>query len=276
MNGTLGTLVDQVALIYGAAGGIGQAVVRRYLREGASVVAVDRNASALEALAGGWELLAGHRTSFIAADASDWRECRRVVERCMSSHGRIDVLVSCIGIYDHAVRLDEIAEHELAAAFDECFRVNVGSLLFSIKAALPVLIEHRGRIVLTSSVASYMPSGGGVLYTASKHAVGGLIAQLAYELAPHVRVNGVAPGVARTTMSGLTALHQTPKLSLLPDSAAALPLGCVPETDEYGAAYAMLGSRTESSAMTGTTIVVDSGLLIRGMAPHARSTGRTA
>jgi NAD(P)-dependent dehydrogenase (short-subunit alcohol dehydrogenase family) len=88
---------------------------------------------------------------------------------------------------------------------------------------------------------------------------------LAYELAPHVRVNGVAPGVARTIMSGLTSLGQAPKLSLLPGSERALPLGNVPETDAYGAAYSMLGSATESSAMTGTTIVVDSGILIRGM-----------
>lgn len=260
-----GTLAGQVALIFGAAGGIGRAVVRRYLREGALVVAIDRKADSLAQLARETPGSDADRLLTLEADAADWGACEKVVATAAAAHGRINVVVSCVGIYDHAIRLADIPGHELPHAFEECFRVNVGSMLFCIKAALPMLMKSHGRIVLTSSVASYMTSGGGVLYTASKHAVNGLIAQLAYELAPHVRVNGVAPGVARTIMSGLTSLGQSPRPSLLPGSETALPLGNVPDTDAYGAAYAMLGSATESSAMTGTTIVVDSGLLIRGM-----------
>lgn len=265
MSAKFEALAGQVALIFGAAGGIGRAVVRRYLREGALVVAIDRRGDSLAQLASESTPLDRDRLSTLEADASNWSECERVAAIAAAAHGRIDIVVSCIGIYDHAVRLIDIPGDQLPQAFDECFRVNVGSMLFCIKAALPMLIKSHGRIVLTSSVASYMTSGGGVLYTASKHAVNGLITQLAYELAPHVRVNGVAPGVARTIMSGLTSLGQAPKLSLLPGSERALPLGNVPETDAYGAAYSMLGSATESSAMTGTTIVVDSGILIRGM-----------
>jgi NAD(P)-dependent dehydrogenase (short-subunit alcohol dehydrogenase family) len=266
MTRDAGILADQVSIICGAAGGIGRAVVRRYLREGAIVVAVDRNKAALAELQREWQDCSPPRLSVFEADASDWRSCRQIVDHCNRAYGRVDVLVSCVGIFDHAIRFTDIAPEDLAAAFDECFRVNVGSMLFGIKAALPLLIAHQGRIVLTGSVAAYMPAGGGVLYTASKHAVGGIIAQLAYELAPNVRVNGVAPGVARTVMSGLAALRQQPRLSLLPGSEAALPLGKVPETDDYGSVYALLGSRTESAAITGSVIVVDSGLLVRGIA----------
>jgi NAD(P)-dependent dehydrogenase (short-subunit alcohol dehydrogenase family) len=96
--------------------------------------------------------------------------------------------------------------------------------------------------------------------------VTGVVAQLAYELAPHIRVNGVAPGVAKTIMAGLESLEQPPRSSLRPGSEDALPLLRVPDTAEYGGIYALLGSASESSAMTGTVVVADSGLLARGMA----------
>jgi NAD(P)-dependent dehydrogenase (short-subunit alcohol dehydrogenase family) len=258
-------LENQVALIYGAAGGIGRAVAERYWAEGASVIAVDRNAEALRHLAESCDPAPEQRLSTLVADGASWTECVRVTEAALDLFGRIDVLVSCIGIYDHAISLAEVDGEKLEAAFDECFRVNVGSMLFAAKAALPALIKNKGRIVLTSSVASYLTSGGGVLYTASKHAVGGIVAQLAHELAPDVRVNGVAPGVARTIMSGLRALDQVPQPSLLPGSEQALPLERIPETSEYGGIYALLGSATESSVMTGTIVVADSGLLIAGV-----------
>jgi NAD(P)-dependent dehydrogenase (short-subunit alcohol dehydrogenase family) len=261
-----GMLEGQVALIYGAAGGIGQAVVQRYWLEGASIIAVDRSGARLEELGGTCEPREQQRFLLVEADCGRWEECRRVTEIGLEAFGRLDVLVSCIGIYDHAIALAEIDEDRLEAAFEECFRVNVGSMLFAVKAALPTLAANRGRVVLTSSVASYMTSGGGVLYTAAKHAVTGVVAQLAYELAPHIRVNGVAPGVAKTVMAGLESLAQQPKLSLLPGSENALPLLQVPDNAEYGGIYALLGSATESSVMTGTVVIADSGLLARGTA----------
>jgi NAD(P)-dependent dehydrogenase (short-subunit alcohol dehydrogenase family) len=265
-----GMLEGQVALIYGAAGGIGQAVVQRYWLEGASVIAVDRSRERLDALQGDCRPRDRQQLLLLEADCGRWNECRRVTDAALDVFGRLDVLVSCIGIYDHAIGLAEIEDDRLEAAFEECFRVNVGSMLFAVKAALPTLVANRGRVVLTSSVASYMSSGGGVLYTAAKHAVTGIVAQLAYELAPHIRVNGVAPGVARTIMAGLESLAQKPKLSLLPGSENALPLLRVPDNAEYGGIYALLGSAAESSVMTGTVVIADSGLLARGMASPNR------
>lgn len=270
MNAGEGILAGDVAMIYGAAGGIGQAVVHRYLREGATVFAIDRNDTSLERLAASIGPAHAGRIFFEAADASDWRACCRAVDRVVEHAGGIDIVVSCVGVYDHAIRLADIDGDLLSTAFDECFRINAASMLLAVKSALQFLMKRRGRIVLTSSVASRTPSGGGVLYTASKHAVEGIISQLAYELAPLVRVNGVAPGVARTVMSGLASLGQGPKLSLLPGTEALLPLGRVPEADEYGAVYALLGSASESSAMTGEVVVVDSGVLVRGLCRTVR------
>ena len=246
----------------GAAGGIGRAVVERYLEEGARVLAVDRDGSRLEALP------SQARLDVLAADASTWDECRRVVDEATARLGGIDVLVSCVGIYDHGARLVDIPGERLGEAFDECFRVNVASSLFLVRAAIPTLAERRGRVVLTGSFAGSRTSGGGILYTAAKHATVGVVSQLAYELAPKIRVNAVAPGVAPTVMSGLGALGQTPKPSLLPGTEQALPLGVVPDPAAYGAVYALLGSK-ESSVMTGSVVNADSGLLVRGLAAPA-------
>jgi NAD(P)-dependent dehydrogenase (short-subunit alcohol dehydrogenase family) len=256
----MGNLDGQVALVVGAAGGIGRAVVQRYVAEGASVLAVDRDASRLA------ELGAGDRVDVFAADVSDWASAERAVAAAVDRFGGLDVLVSCVGIYDQAVRLVDIPGDRLAAAFDECFRVNVGSALLLVRAAIRPLAERRGRIVLTGSFAGHRTAGGGVLYTASKHALVGVVSQLAYELAPKIRVNAVAPGVAATVMSGLGSLDQARQPALLPGTEDALPLGVLPDVADYGALYALLGSATDSAATTGSVMLADSGLLVRGVA----------
>lgn len=259
----MGSLENQVALIVGAAGGIGRAVVRRYLAEGATVLAVDRSPERLAELR---EEAGEHpRLAVLAADASDWDGCERMVAHAVENFGGLDVLVSCVGVYDHGVRLIDIPGARLAAAFDECFHANVGSLLLCIRAAIEPLAARGGRIVVTGSFAGYRTSGGGVLYTSAKHAVVGLVSQLAYELAPKIRVNGVAPGVAKTVMSGLRSLDQEPRDALQPGTEDALPLQVLPHTDDYAGVYALLGSR-ESAVITGTVVVADSGLLVRGLA----------
>jgi NAD(P)-dependent dehydrogenase (short-subunit alcohol dehydrogenase family) len=263
----VGMLENQIAVIVGGAGGIGRAVVARYLVEGAAVLAVDRDAGRVAALK---RDLAHDRLHTLTADATSWETSVQMVDEAVRRFGGLDVLVSCVGIYDHAVRLVDIPGARLAQAFDECFRGNVGSLLLNIRAAIPQLAARQGRVVVTGSFASYRTSGGGVLYTAAKHAVRGLVSQLAFELAPKIRVNGVAPGVAPTVMAGLGTLGQIPRDSLLPGTHEQLPLEAIPATEAYGAIYALLGSASDSSVMTGSMVVADSGLLVRGLAAPNR------
>jgi NAD(P)-dependent dehydrogenase (short-subunit alcohol dehydrogenase family) len=258
----MGTLEGQSAIVVGAAGGIGRAVVRRYLAEGAQVLAVDRNADRLADLQ---REFAGDLVTY-QGDAATWQTSADMVDRAVERFGALDVLVSCVGVWDQAVRLLDIPGERLADAVEEAFRVNVGSLLLNIRAAAPQLARRRGRVVVTGSFASYRSSGGGVLYTAAKHAVVGLVSQLAYELAPDIRVNGVAPGVAQTVMSGLSSLGQQPTDAVLPGTEKALPLQILPEVDDYAGVYALLGSASESAAITGSVIVADSGLLVHGLA----------
>ena len=115
-------LENQIAIIVGAGGGIGRAVVSRYLREGASVLAVDRESGRIESLR---KELVHDRLHTLAADATTWEASEKMVHEAMRRFGGLDVLVSCVGIYDHGIRLADIPGVKLAAAFDECFRGNV-------------------------------------------------------------------------------------------------------------------------------------------------------
>jgi NAD(P)-dependent dehydrogenase (short-subunit alcohol dehydrogenase family) len=117
--------------------------------------------------------------------------------------------------------------------------------------------------------AGFYPDGGGVIYTASKHALVGVVKQLAYELAPKVRVNGVAPGGMKTELGGLkatgtegTKLNQLDNLEDLVKHIT--PLHVMPSPSDYCGAYVLLASRANSSATTGAFINTDGGIGMRG------------
>jgi NAD(P)-dependent dehydrogenase (short-subunit alcohol dehydrogenase family) len=240
----------------GAGAGIGRAVAARYVAEGARVVAADISPKVLE-LTG--EL--GMSVLPVQADISTWEGNVAVASAAREAWGRIDVFVGNAGVYDGAVPFEDIPGEDLAKAFGELFAVDLLGPMLGVRAVLDDLIAARGAVILTGSFATENTSGGGVLYTAAKHGALGLIRQLAYELAPDVRVNGVAPGVAPTRLRGLSALG----------TREALPLGEIPDTDAYSGIFTLLAS-DESAAMTGTLVTADSGLGIRGI---ARPGGRT-
>lgn len=259
-------LEGQACMVAGGAGGIGAAVVTGFLKAGASVLALDRAPDRIAALE---ESLGGHvatgRLVTAALDATSWTENLRALELTRQHFGKLDVLTSCIGAFDGARRLADIDGEQIVQAATETFTVNVTSLLLAARACSEELTTNRGRIVATGSFASTEPSGGGALYTAAKHALIGAVRQLAWELAPHVRVNAVAPGVADTTITGLDALGQRPAAAVLEGTADALPLRRVPFAADYVAIYTLLASASQSAAMTGSVIVADSGLSVRGL-----------
>jgi NAD(P)-dependent dehydrogenase (short-subunit alcohol dehydrogenase family) len=257
----MGSLEGRVAIVTGAGAGIGRGVVRRFVREGARVAALDLVGERVAAVAR--EL--GPAVLPIPADVSKAADHRAAVAATLAAFGRIDTYVANAGIYDHAVTFSSLSDEELERGFDEIFGINVKGCLLGIRAALPALYEAKGSVIVTASFASFLPAGGGCLYTASKHAIVGVVRQLAYEFAPDVRVNGVAPGVAPTQLRGIGALGQRPKDSVLPGTERALPTGTMPDADDFGGVYALLAG-DDGRHMTGTIVNVDSGLAIRGMA----------
>ncbi|EOM77677.1 2,3-dihydroxy-2,3-dihydrophenylpropionate [Rhodococcus rhodnii LMG 5362] len=255
------SLDDQVIVLTGAAAGIGRSVTRAFVAEGARVVAVDVSTD-VDSLATEY----GDRVVPVVADVSRWEGNIAAAAAALDTWGRIDVFVGNAAITDSATALEEIDGDRLTGAFHEVFGVNVLAPLLGVRACLDALVASRGSVVLTGSFASTHAGGGGSLYTASKHAVHGLIRQLAYELAPDVRVNGVAPGVAPTRLKGTSALGQTTADSVLDGTQRALPLQEIAPVSAYDGIFTLLASRRYSAAMTGTLVTADSGLSVRGIA----------
>jgi NAD(P)-dependent dehydrogenase (short-subunit alcohol dehydrogenase family) len=193
----------------------------------------------------------------------------------VAAFGRLDVFVGNAGVFDKFTPLADFPEEQLSAAFDELFGVNVKGVLFGAKAAFPELAKTGGSILLTASIAGFYSAGGGALYTASKHAVVGIIRQLAVEFAPHVRVNGVAPGGTLTDLRGLATMHEDSSSQFAAPGmaerlAAGNPLRMTLMPDDIAGAYVFLASRS-ASGITGTVVTVDAGSTLRVTAARPNS-----
>lgn len=249
-------LENKVAIITGAASGIGRAVALRFLAEGARVVGFDRVATHL----GGDHGEADY--ACIAGDVRSAPDNRRAVDLALSRFGQLDVFVANAGIYDNRRPLRAFTPAELDAAFDELFGINVKGYLLGALTAVPALTRSRGSIIFTSSVSGTHAGFGGPLYVAAKHAVNGLTRQLALELAPHIRVNAVAPGYVPTGLRGIESLGQ-PANTAGP-AAADLPLQAIGTPEDYAWAYVFLASDACARTATGTVLALDGGAAVRG------------
>ncbi len=248
------SLLDgRVAVITGGASGLGRAIARRYITEGAQVAILDRNAAALS------DATAEFGAGIIAqcGDVTRLADNEQVVAAAVERFGFVDVFVGNAGVYDDKASLADIPGERLSSAFDELFGVDVKGYLLGAKAALAQLRERRGSLIFTASISSFYPGFGGVLYITAKHAVAGLTKQLALELAPHVRVNAVAPGYIDTGLRGLDALGQTARERPAPPAAERFPLGFVPQPEDYAGLYVSLASDAHGRMVTGQILLAD-------------------
>ncbi|MFF9649101.1 3-(cis-5,6-dihydroxycyclohexa-1,3-dien-1-yl)propanoate dehydrogenase [Streptomyces sp. NPDC014622] len=275
-----GWLDGDVALITGGAGGLGRAVALRYLAEGAGVAVLDRDAEQLEVLV---EAAGEHadRVLAVTGDVRSTQDLHAAVAATVERFGKLDVLVPNAGIWDYHRSLTRLTGEELAEAFDEVFAVNVKGYLLAVEAAWRELVATRGSIVMTLSNSSFHTNGGGPVYTASKHACLGLVREFAYELAPRVRVNGVACGGMRTQLRGPESLGLDERR--IEDSfARAEAAGERPnvplyeasvEPEDFTGTYVLLASRRNSGNITGAVVPVDGGIAVRGFRTAAGGAG---
>ena len=261
----MGWLEGKVALVVGGGSGIGRAVVDAFVAEGARVGVLELDPGRAETLRG-----YGSRVCPVVGDATCWEDNVRAVQATVEAFGGLDVLATFVGVFDFYTKLEEIPADRLADACQEVFRVNVASALLSTKAALPELLRRpASSVVFTVSTSGFYPGRGGVLYVASKFAVRGLVVQLAYELAPRVRVNGVAPGgTLGTSLRGLRSLGLEGRT--LGDLAgreeelrARTPLRVALRPEDHAAAYVYLAS-DRARGVTGTILHSDGGIGVRG------------
>jgi len=269
-------LKGEVALVTGGASGLGRAVVDRFVEEGARVVVFDRSAERLAAV----QADHGPLVAVQAGDVRSLADNKAAVALALEQFGKLDCAIGNAGIWDYSVPLDDMPEERVESAFDELFGINVKGYLLLAKAALPALVRTRGSLVFTVSNAGFDPGGGGALYTASKHAVVGLIRQLAFEFAPAVRVNGVAPGPIDTDLRGPAALGLAEtaisSVDLARVAAPVVPLGRVPAPAEYAGSYVYYASRRDSAPATGGVLVCETGIGVRGIGSVCGGTGLAA
>jgi len=257
-----GWLEDKVIVCTGAGSGIGLSAVNAFLDAGAAVGVLERDPAKVEAMG------AHDRLFALEGDATSEAANARLLEEATRRWGGVDGAVTFVGVFDHYTPLDEIPEGKFEDAFDELFHVNVRSALTTARAALPALRGRRGSLVLTLSSSSFYPGRGGTLYVATKFALRGVVLQLAHEVAPDVRVNGVAPGgTLGTDLRGPASLGLADqRLGDRPGRREQLeqrtPLHLALSGDDHAGAYVFLLS-DRSRGITGEVIRSDGGLAAR-------------
>jgi len=250
-------LQGKLALVTGAASGIGRTGCELFVAEGARVVAVDRDAAALAALQ---SELAGRNGSLHAmpVDLGDPEACRSVVERAVALLGGLDLLWGNAGVVGPAG-----VENLDLAQYEDTMRVNLRpNFLLAAAAVAPMRARGGGAMLFTSSISGIVGSRKSPVYAATKHALVGLARSLALAHGgENIRVNAICPGLTETPMLPSAmgrGLDQAAMLKNRAEHVAAIPLRRVGAPLEIARAALWLLS-DEASYVTGVALPVDGG-----------------
>ncbi|MCS7058131.1 MAG: glucose 1-dehydrogenase [Meiothermus sp.] len=254
-------LADKVALITGAASGIGLEAALLFAREGARVVAVDISEKGQETA----ERIraAGGQAHFVRADVSKAADAERMVQEAERAFGRLDILFNNAGI-SHAE--DDDAIHTSEAVWDLTFAVNVKGVFLGCKYGIPALRRAGGGVVInTASFVAFLGAATPQLaYTASKGAVLSMTRELAVIHArENIRVNALCPGPLQTEL--LMKYLDTPEKRQR--RLVHIPMGRFGQASEIAQAALFLASPA-SSFMTGAAMLVDGGITAAYVTPE--------
>jgi NAD(P)-dependent dehydrogenase (short-subunit alcohol dehydrogenase family) len=250
----MNALQDKIAIITGAASGIGQATALLFVREGAAVVAVDIDEAGGQAVA---DAIAaeGGQALFVKADVTRAEDCRRVVQRAQDAFHGLHILFNNAGIIRRA-DVVETTEEEWVRVM----AVNVKSIFLMCKYAVPVMAAGGGGSIINTGSGWGLKGGPrAISYCASKGAVVNMTRALAIDHGPqHIRVNSVCPGDIDTPMLRNEARQLGQSESDFLAEAADRPLRRFGSPEEIAQAVLYLASDA-SSYVAGTTLVVDGG-----------------
>ena len=253
-----GRLADRVALITGAASGIGLATAQRFLAEGARVAAADLNGAGLQAE---FSELDGAIT--VAGDVSEPADAARMAAAGVESFGAIDILVNCAGIARYTNFLElPLEEWQLVQNVNSTGTFLMAQAVARHMVAQPRADHSRAIVNIASVEAHVVVASSGhpqVHYNASKGAVHMITRALAIELAPHgIRVNSICPGLTETPLASYALATRERRASINKQ----VPLGRVAQPGEIAAAALFLASE-DASYITGEALVVDGGFMVQ-------------
>jgi NAD(P)-dependent dehydrogenase (short-subunit alcohol dehydrogenase family) len=246
----------KVALVTGAAGGIGLAAARAFGDAGASVVVVDSNAALLETAAAKLRSV-GHQVLALGCDGTDRSQVNAMIEKTVKAYGGLDAAFNNAGINCDGAPMAETEDAE----FDNIIDVNLRGVWNCMKAELRQMIaQGSGAIVNCSSIGGMRGSKGRAAYSASKFGVIGLTRASALDYADRgIRINAVCPGIiGNTPMATRVTKNNNPEI--IKAFVAAEPIGRLGEPEEIAAAVLWLCSPA-ASFVVGQALTVDGGIL---------------
>ena len=262
-----GRLDGKVAVITGAASGIGAGTARRFVAEGAMVIVADMQVEAGQALVD--EL--GDHTRFAVTDVTKEFDIAAAVDLAVAEFGRLDVMFNNAGIVGATGRIAEMS----AEAWDNTIAILLRGVFLGTKHAARVMRpQQSGVIISTSSTAGILGGLGPHAYTAAKHGVIGLTKSVANELAPDgIRVNAISPGNTVTAMTAAVVTGDANNVEGATEQIASTsPLGYAGFPEDIAAAAVFLAS-DEARYISGHTLVVDAGQTTAGMTPNRVNIG---
>jgi NAD(P)-dependent dehydrogenase (short-subunit alcohol dehydrogenase family) len=262
MNGSRFSMVGKVAMVTGAASGLGLAISEVLAEAGAHVALADVDREGLDRAVGRLSA-AGGRAEAVLLDVSDREAIRRRTDDLVARHGRLDAMVANAGVTAGPGYLTEAGQINAVNddQWDRVLQINLTGVFATIQSAAKHMKAQRsGRIIAIASVAGLRSDVMcGYAYTATKSAVVNLVRQSAMELAAYdVMVNGIAPGPFRTNIA--SGRIRQPEVAA--QFAAMVPLGRIADPEEIKGLALLLASPA-SSFMTGVTIPVDGGIMAK-------------
>lgn len=254
----MGRLQGKVAVITGAAAGIGLGIAKLFASEQAKISIVDLNEQSGQAAAN--EIVSmGGEAIFIKADAGDAAQVRQYVKETVAHYGAVDIMVNNAAVILQSKVLDTREED-----WERIIRNNLTSCFLGSKYAAKAMIEHnrKGRIINLSSIHATLSEPSCSAYTAAKGGVEAFTRTLATELAPHgITANILAPGA---TYTELTLPMYTPAVKEALFKRVPLKAIAQPKDIAWGALFL---ASDESWYMTGTTLTIDGGYTMDGSLP---------
>lgn len=246
-------LQEKVAIVTGAASGMGKAIAELYAKEGAKVIVADLNVEGANEVA---ETITrnGGIAKAVQVNVAKLADIENMIDTAVSEFGTLDILVNNAGIMDGFEPVGDITDEK----WDLIFAVNTKAVMQSMRKAVSIFLEKEsGNIINIASTGGLNGAHAGVAYGASKHAVVGMTKNTGFMYANKgIRCNAIAPGAVNTNISGsITGLNE------FGASRSRLAQGVIPrvgEPEEIAQAALFLASE-ESSFVNGTVITVDGG-----------------